>query len=82
MVISGMPWTCRQGRKGMSGGAQHCAVCHETFSSTSAGDKHRVGPWTARRCLSPEEMQEAGLRRNSRGVWAIASKTPWWEGLR
>lgn len=38
---------------------QHCPACHETFNSTWAADKHRVGAFGVdRRCLDP---QEAGL---------------------
>jgi hypothetical protein len=78
----GLAWSCRECGEPVSGNAQHCACCHETFSGTAAGDRHRVGPQSNRRCLSREEMQEKGLRKNARGVWAIASTGTWWEGLR
>jgi hypothetical protein len=41
---------------------EHCAACHQTFSGTEAGDKHRVGDHgvtegpNRRRCLTVEEM--------------------------
>ena len=78
----GLAWSCRECGKRVGGNAQHCACCHETFSGTTAGDRHRVGPWSDRRCLNPEEMQEAGLRQNARGVWATAAPSTWWESLR
>jgi hypothetical protein len=32
----------------------HCPVCHETFNSDSAADKHRTGkPGIDRRCVDP-----------------------------
>jgi len=51
--------------------AEHCSVCCETFSGTSAGDAHRVGSFAegTRRCLDAAEMREAGLVLDSRGIW-------------
>lgn len=48
-----------------SGKAEHCMAkgCHQTFSSTPIGDRHRVGLHgvregkNRRRCLTPEEME-------------------------
>lgn len=59
---------------------QHCTVdgCHQTFSSPSAGDRHRVGRFgitegpQRRRCLTADEMLEAGLVLNARGMWRLA----------
>jgi hypothetical protein len=48
--------------------AEHCAVCCETFSGTSAGDRHRKGPFTARVCADPASV---GLHQDSRGVWRM-----------
>jgi len=79
---SGLAWVCRECGKRVSGNAQHCACCHETFSGTTAGDKHRAGPWSSRRCLNSGEMQEAGLRQNARGVWGSSAPSTWWEDLR
>ena len=57
---------------------EHCKVCHETFSSTIAGDKHRTGQHGIdRRCLTASEMDEKGLRRNARGVWTLGGTSPW-----
>ncbi len=55
------------------GGAklEHCTVCHETFTSTPAGDKHRTGGFAngSRRCRTPEEMLALGMGQNLRGYW-------------
>lgn len=41
---------------------QHCPACHLTFGGTTAGDRHRVGPFgPERRCLTEAECEEAGL---------------------
>lgn len=45
---------------------EHCPACHETFSSTRAGDLHRRGEFGVdRRCVNPAE---AGLIL-TKGVW-------------
>lgn len=69
-----MPATCRCP---MPGGlrAEHCTECHQNFTGTSAGDKHRTGKHhvrsgpDARRCLTTDEMTAKGMTRNKRGVW-------------
>lgn len=49
---------------------EHCMVCHETFNSAAAGDKHRIGEFGInRRCRTPEEMRELGMSLNARGAW-------------
>lgn len=50
---------------------EHCQMCHETFSGTRSGDKHRVGRYEPmeRRCLTPDEMRDKGMRQNSAGIW-------------
>ena len=67
---------------------EHCRVCHETFSGTGAGDRHRTGKHEVfegperRRCRSAEEMVEVGLAQKRNGVWGYASpdeKIRWWE---
>lgn len=47
---------------------QHCTVCHQTFSSETTGDAHRVGPFrqsvdepNRRHCLTPDELRALGL---------------------
>lgn len=50
---------------------EHCTTCHRTFTTTRAGDWHRAGPWSERRCLSDEELLAKGkVVKNSRGHWA------------
>ena len=42
---------------------EHCPACHETFSGTTSGDRHRVGSHGVtdgpdrRRCLTVDEMR-------------------------
>lgn len=36
--------------------------CCESFSSISTFDRHRTGPHDARRCLTPSEMRDDGMR--------------------
>ena len=57
---------------------EHCTVCHETFSGTSAGDKHRTGAHGKdRRCRTAEEMVDLGMEQNVRGVWTTGGDSPW-----
>lgn len=69
-------WKCFCGELIRGLKPEHCPVagCHQTFSGTTAGDRHRVGPYGGkRRCLSASEM-DAGttLERNARGHWRLA----------
>ena len=59
---------------------EHCTVCHSTFTSTPAGDAHRIGPHDPkdgeRRCLTVAEMHESKrLHVNRRGHWASGGET-------
>lgn len=55
---------------------EHCTVCHETFTSTPAGDAHQVGTFEdGRRCLTVAEMHASKkLHQNSRGHWASGAE--------
>ena len=69
-----MNWTCHECDKIIHGlRPEHCTVCHETFASTKAGDRHRVGSFQpyARRCLTTGEMVDAKLEQDSHGYWRI-----------
>lgn len=54
---------------------EHCMVCHETFTNTLAGDRHRIGDHALvtgpnrRRCRTAVEMLKAGLIQNGKGYW-------------
>jgi hypothetical protein len=63
-----------------------CCECNEDFGSVQAFDKHRVGKHAysfaeglekdledGRRCLGLDEFAEAGLVKNQRGAWSLAS---------
>jgi hypothetical protein len=62
-----------------SGDNNVCPSCGERFRSSRSFDTHRTGTYGAsgpngylaaeRRCRSPEEMQQAGMQRNGRGLW-------------
>lgn len=59
---------------------EHCPACHQTFTGTSAGDKHRVGDHAVsrgpnrRRCLTPDEMRARGMGQNGRGQWTATTE--------
>lgn len=43
--------------------AEHCTVCHQTFSGQSLGDAHSVGRDVMDKvCLTPTEMEDKGWR--------------------
>lgn len=46
-----------------------CSVCGHYFGGEIAFDKHRVGDMTDRRCMSEQEMIDAGLHKDERGYW-------------
>lgn len=62
---------------------EHCAACHQTFTGTTSGDRHRVGDYnqrtgpTRRRCLTVAEMETRGLERNAKGQWTTGGTSPW-----
>lgn len=52
-----------------------CSGCGERFRSVGSFDKHRVGSFTTsrknkRRCMTREEMIEAGMNPSEKGIWA------------
>lgn len=69
--------SCKCGARWTGLKAEHCAACHETFSGTTAGDKHRTGDHavstgpTRRRCLTADEMLAKGMTylTNAHGTW-------------
>lgn len=71
--------------KKLSGRRCVCRGCGEYFNSVPAFDKHRVGSYMlpdgscGRRCLTHDEMLEAGMRLPEHGFWVTAAMP---EGLR
>lgn len=61
---------CAKSWRGLK--AEHCTVCHETFTGTSAADAHRVGRHGVtegtdrRRCLPVDEVK---IRRHKNGPY-------------
>lgn len=74
---------CRCGQSWTGLRIEHCTSCHETFTGTTSGDKHRVGEHhidvgpTRRRCLSPDQMRAKGMAQNTRGQWTNGGTSPW-----
>ncbi|MCC6170659.1 MAG: hypothetical protein IT481_01390 [Gammaproteobacteria bacterium] len=58
----------------LTGARCRCGGCGERLNSITAFDRHRVGPFEARRCLSPEEMLARGWLVNSAGFWITSAK--------
>ena len=62
---------------------EHCTVCHQSFSGTTAGDKHRTGEHgvkdgpNRRRCRTSDEMRDLGMAQNDRGIWTNGGESPW-----
>ena len=62
---------------------EHCTACHETFTGTGSGDKHRTGDHAVdigperRRCLTPDEMRGKGMATNQRGQWTLGGTSYW-----
>ena len=59
----------------LSGDHCWCRPCGLYFNSTHAFDKHRVGEYPARRCLSVAEMLAKGMALNATGWWVTALNT-------
>lgn len=59
---------------------EHCTACHETFTATSSGDRHRTGSYfpDERRCLTPDEMRAKGMTQNARGHWTNGGTDARW----
>lgn len=75
--------TCKCGAEWVGRRIEHCWGCHQSFTGTTAGDKHRVGKHSVfegpkrRRCLTPDEMRAIGMEQNDRGVWTNGGTSPW-----
>lgn len=75
--------TCRCGASWTGLRIEHCTACHETFTGTTSGDRHRVGDPAIyvgpkrRRCLTDEEMRAKGMAQNARGQWTNGGTSPW-----
>ena len=78
-----MKTTCHCGAEWAGLRIEHCTACHETFTGTASGDRHRVGQHDVstgpdrRRCLTAEEMREKGMEQNARGQWTNGGTSPW-----
>ena len=59
-----------QRRLNLFGDRNQCPTCGELFNSGYAFDRHRTGPFTARQCLTVDEMTAKGMVKNTAGFWA------------
>lgn len=80
-----MNFTCATCGDIIGGRAEHCTVCHRTFTGTSAGDLHRTGQHGVktgpdrRRCRTDDELAKRGLVRKPNGRWGTeAGDAKWW----
>lgn len=56
----------------------HCPVCHETFNSDYAAEKHRTGKYGGdRRCLSPADAGLVGVEQPWGMCWQTPSDGAW-----
>lgn len=57
------------------GTPEECSECHEVFGSHSAYLKHRIPvnkhDQRRPRCMTPDEMYEAGLGEGYAGMWRV-----------
>jgi len=51
-----------------------CRGCNQYFTSPTSFDKHRVGSYPDRRCMTEFEMREGQLEPDARRVWRRAEK--------
>jgi hypothetical protein len=65
----------KPGQPSFRGDVNQCPTCFTVFNSTAAFDKHRVGLFTARRCLSDDEMLAKGMGPNRYGRWVSEKMT-------
>jgi len=65
----------KPGQPSFRGDVNQCPTCFTVFNSTAAFDKHRVGPFTARRCLSDDEMLAKCMGPNRYGRWVSEKMT-------
>ncbi len=67
----------------LTGNRCQCPTCSDYFNGTQPFAKHRVGQYPksgehheARRCLTVQEMKEAGFIRNAAGFWCTRATKP------
>ena len=59
----------------LTGQRSQCAACGRLFTTTANFDRHRTGPYTARRCLSATELVAKGYSPNAAGFWRVPFDT-------
>lgn len=51
-----------------------CRACGAVFRGVREFDRHRVGPWSERRCVTTPRMGERGLEYDPRGFWRFPKR--------
>jgi hypothetical protein len=62
------------GARVLRGDHCRCGSCGQWFNCTKAFDRHRVGDYPGRRCLSIAEMRVRGMTINGGGWWITESR--------
>jgi len=63
----------------LTGQRSLCRGCNKVFSTTSTFDRHRVGEYPDRRCLTAEELTAKGWSERE-GIWRTPRRAalPFW----
>ena len=56
----------------LTGSRCQCPACGEYFNSTWIFDRHRIGAYPQRRCMTVDEMRSKGYVTNAGGFWISA----------
>ncbi len=59
----------------LTGQRCQCSACGGYFRAVSTFDKHRVGPYLDRKCLTSDEMKSRGWELDESGFW-ITGRNP------
>ena len=56
----------------LRGDRNQCPTCSEYFNSSRSFEKHRIGPFNDRKCMTKDEMTGKGMSKNRKGFWITA----------
>jgi hypothetical protein len=62
-------------KKVLRGERCKCPACGEYLNSTGMFDRHRVGKYPDRRCLTSAEMLDRGFSKNAAGFWIRSERS-------
>ena len=78
MALTHCARRCGKSWRGMK--LEHCMECHDTFTGSGSGDKHRTGTHGVlsgpdrRRCRTIPEMLAIGMAQNAFGHWMSSAR--------